>query len=112
MIEAQTGRADAEVRMADACRRSDVGGNVAYQRRDPRFGDYISAGVTVSLPFFTRNRQNAGIAAAQADAGRVLAKREAARRALAADLDADLADHVMHHEQWMRARDKIGRVHV
>src|SRR3546814_11736633 len=37
----------------------------------------------------------------------VLAKREAARRALAADLDADLADHVMHHEQWMRARDTL-----
>src|SRR3546814_17930333 len=59
MIDAQTGQADADVRMADAGRRSDFGVNVAYQRRDPRFGDYISAGVTVSLPFFTRNRQNA-----------------------------------------------------
>jgi hypothetical protein len=37
----------------------------------------------------------------------VLAQREAARRALVADLDADLADHVMHHEQWMRARDTL-----
>src|SRR3546814_524102 len=37
----------------------------------------------------------------------VLAKREAARRALAADLDADLADHVMHHEQWMRAQGTL-----
>src|SRR3546814_12019071 len=96
MIDAQTGQADADVRVADAGRRSDFGVNVAYQRRDPRFGDFISAGVTVSLPFFTRNRQNAGIAAAQASAGRVLAEREAARRTLAADLDAD----------------KIGRAHV
>src|SRR3546814_14125444 len=38
---------------------------------------------------------------------RVLAEREAARRALAADLDADIADHVMHHEQWIRARDPL-----
>jgi outer membrane protein TolC len=107
MIDAQAGQADADVRVADAGRRSDFGVNLAYQRRDPRFGDYVSAGVTVSLPFFTRNRQNAGIAAAQANAGRVLAEREATSRALAADLDADLADHVMHHEQWMRARDTL-----
>lgn len=107
MMDAQSGQADADLRVADAGRRSDFGVNLAYQRRDPRFGDYVSAGVTVSLPFFTRNRQNAGIAAAQENAGRVLAEREAALRALAADLDADLADHIMHHEQWMRARDTL-----
>ncbi|MCP1471966.1 outer membrane protein TolC [Sphingobium sp. OAS761] len=107
MIDAQLGQADAEVRVANAGRRSDFGVNLAYQRRDPRFGDYVSAGVTVSLPFFTRNRQNAGIAAAQANAGRALAEREAARRALAADLEADLADHIMHHDQWTRARDTL-----
>lgn len=107
MIDAQVGQADADVRLADAGRRSDFGVNLAYQRRDPRFGDYVSAGVTVSLPFFTRNRQNAGIAAAQANAGRALAEREAARRALAADLDTDIADHVMHHDQWRRARDTL-----
>ncbi len=107
MSVAQAGQADADVRLAEAGRRSDFGVNLAYQRRDPRFGDYVSAGVTISLPFFTRNRQNAGIAAAQANVGRVLAEREAFRRALAADLDAELADHVMHHEQWMRARDTL-----
>lgn len=107
MIDAQSGQADADVRMADAGRRSDFGVNLAYQRRDPRFGDYVSAGVTVSLPFFTRNRQNAQIAEARANAGRVMAQREAARRALAADLEADLADHVMHHEQWMRAQETL-----
>ncbi|MDX3910503.1 MAG: TolC family protein [Sphingobium sp.] len=107
MIDAQARQADADVRLADAGRRSDFGVNLAYQRRDPRFGDYVSAGVTVSLPFFTRDRQNAGIAAAQASAGRVLAEREAARRALAADLDADIADHLMHHEQWMRAQGTL-----
>src|SRR3546814_16039702 len=84
MIDAQAGQADADVRVAEAGRRSDFGVNLAYQRRDPRFGDYVSAGVTVSLPFFTRNRQNAGIAAAQANAARILAESEAARRALPA----------------------------
>ena len=29
------------------------------------------------------------------------------RRALVADLEAALADHVMHHEQWMRAQNTL-----
>lgn len=107
MTEAQRRQADADVRVAEADRRSDLGVNVAYQRRDPRFGDYVSAGVTIGLPFFTRTRQSAQIGAKQADASRVRAEQEAARRALAADLDAELADHVMHHEQWLRARDAL-----
>lgn len=107
MSDAQRRQASADVRIAEADRRSDFGVNVAYQRRDPRFGDYVSAGVTVGLPFFTRTRQNAQISARQADASRVDAEFEAARRALTAALDSDLADHVMHHEQWVRARDTL-----
>ncbi len=107
MIDAKQRQADADVRVADAGRRSDFGVDLAYQRRDPRFGDFVSAGVTIGLPLFTRGRQNAEIGAAQAKAGQVMAEREAARRALAADLDADLADHAMHHEQWRNARDTL-----
>ncbi len=107
MTDAQRRQANADLRLAEADRRSDFGVNVAYQRRDPRFGDYISAGVTVGLPFFTRTRQSAQISARQADASRVDAELEAARRALSAELDSDLADHVMHHEQWIRARDTL-----
>ncbi len=107
MIDAKQRQADADVRVADAGRRSDFGVDLAYQRRDPRFGDFVSAGVTIGLPLFTRRRQNAEIGAAQAKAGQVMAEREAARRLLAADLDADLADHAMHHEQWMNARDTL-----
>lgn len=106
-IDAQSAQASASVRLAEANRRPDFGVNLAYQRRDPRFGDYVSAGVTISLPTFTRRRQGADISAAEAQAGRVAVEREAARRALAADLAADLANHIMHHEQWMRARDTL-----
>ncbi len=107
MVDAQSAQAAAEMRVAEAGRRPDFGVNLAYQHRDPRFGDYVSAGVTISLPTFTRRRQGAEIGAAQAQAGRMAAEREAARRTLAADLDGDLADHVMHHEQWIRARDVL-----
>ncbi|WP_454885396.1 TolC family protein [Sphingomonas oryzagri] len=107
LIDARQRQADADVTVADAGRRSDFGVNLGYQRRDPRFGDYVSAGVTVSLPFFTRRRQNGEIGDAQAKAGQVMAEREAARRAITADLESNLADHIMHHDQWMRARDTL-----
>jgi cobalt-zinc-cadmium efflux system outer membrane protein len=103
-VEARIGQASADVRLAEAERKSDFGVDAAYQHRDPRFGDYVSAGVTISLPFFTRNRQNAAIAARQALVGQAAAEREAAQRAIAANLDAGLADHAMHHEQWLRSR--------
>ena len=106
-LEARIGQAAADVRMAEADRKSDFGVEAAYQHRDPRFGDYVSAGVTVSLPFFTRRRQGSAIAARQAEAGKVGAEREAARRDVIANLEAGLADHVMHHEQWMRSRRTI-----
>lgn len=106
-VEARIGQAAADIRLAEADRKSDFGVEASYQRRDPRFGDYVSAGVTIGLPFFTRRRQDALIAVRQAEAGKAGAEREAARRALAANLEAGLADHAMHHEQWMRSRTTI-----
>jgi cobalt-zinc-cadmium efflux system outer membrane protein len=95
-------RAEAEVDAARAAKRPDWSWEVGYQRRDPMFGDMLSAGVTVSLPLFAGSRQEPLIAARKADASRAYAQKEDARRALAAQLDGDLADHVMHHDQWMR----------
>lgn len=106
-IAARVGQAEADVRLAEAERRPDFGIDVGYQRRDPRFGDYVSAGVTISLPLFKRHRQEPMIAARQAEAARARAEREDAARALAASLDGGLADHAMHHAQWMRSRDTL-----
>ena len=107
MIGAQVGQADADVTLARAEKRPDFGVDLAYQRRDPRFGDYVSAGVTVSLPLFAKHRQDPMIAAANSRASAARAEQEATRQALTAELDAGLADHVMHHDQWMRARDTL-----
>ena len=106
-VQARIGQAAADIQVTEAERRSDFGVEASYMHRDPRFGDYVSAGVTISLPFFTRRRQNALIAARQAQAGSADAEREAARRALAANLDAELAEHTMHHEQWLRSRETL-----
>ena len=106
-VQARIGQVAADFRLAEADQKSDFGVEASYQHRDPRFGDYVSAGVTVSLPFFTRRRQDAAIAARRADVDKIGAEREAARRELAANLEAGLADHTMHHDQWMRSRRTI-----
>ena len=106
-VYARAGQAAADVRVAEAERRPDFGAEVAYQHRDPRFGDLISAGVTISLPFVRRRRQDALLAARQAEVGKARAEQEAARRELTAGLEAELVDHAMHHEQWTRSRETI-----
>lgn len=103
-VAAKVTQSLAEVRVAEAERRPDFSVDVSYQRRDPRFGDYVSAGVTIALPLFQKHRQAPLIAARQADAARVLAEQEAARRALRAELDTGLAEHAAHHARLQRAR--------
>ena len=100
-------QADADVALAKAGKRPDWSWDVTYQRRDPMYGDMISVGAAISLPLFGRTRQDPVIAARASSATRVRYEREAARRGLAASLEADLADHTMHHDRMMRARQTL-----
>ncbi|OYX68650.1 MAG: transporter [Caulobacter sp. 35-67-4] len=104
---AMAAQAQADVRLAQAGKRPDWSWEVAYQRRDPMFGDMVSAGVTVTLPLFGAGRQDPIIAAKVAAAGQARAEREVARRDLVALLDAALADHIMHHDQWSRSQSVL-----
>lgn len=101
--QADARRAEAGIDAARAATRPDWGFEVSYGRRDPMLGDLVSAGVTVSLPLFQGSRQEPIIAARVADRNRVRIAREDQRRRLVAALDSDIADHVMHHDQWRRA---------
>lgn len=105
VFDAEVRLADAEVAGAKAATAPDWSWELAYQRRDPMFGDMLSARITLSLPIRQGERQGPMIDARSTDATRARIDREAARRQLIAALDADLADHRMHHELWMRARD-------
>lgn len=99
-----TGRqADADVAAAKADKHPDWGWELAYEHRDPRWGDMVSVGATISLPLFASHRQDPVIASKADIASRVRIEREAVRRALAAQLDSDLADHAMHHDRLRRA---------
>lgn len=105
--QARVAQAEADVAIARADKRPDLGFDVAYQRRADRYGDMVSAGVTISLPLFAGRRQDPMIAASAATAAAALAEQEDMRRSLLADLEAGLADHDMHHEQWLRTRDTL-----
>lgn len=100
-------KAEADVAAARAAKRPDWSWEVSYGRRDPMFGDLVSAGVTVSLPIFQGKRQEPVIAARLADRTRAQVEREDRRRMLVAALDGDLADHVMHHDQWRRSMEVL-----
>jgi len=100
-------QADADVHAAKADRRSDWGWELAYQHRDPRFGDMVMVQATVSLPLFAATRQDPIIVARAATASRVRIEREAARRELVAALETGLADHAMHHDRLHRALETL-----
>jgi cobalt-zinc-cadmium efflux system outer membrane protein len=106
-LDAAERKAAAEVDAALAAKRPDWGVEVSYGHRDPMFGDMVSAGVTMSVPIFTDRRQQPVIEARKLDRNRIALEREDRRRALVAALDGDVADHVMHHEQWRRAVDVL-----
>ncbi|MDI7776539.1 TolC family protein [Asticcacaulis sp. EMRT-3] len=103
-FSAMSQQADADVSMAKAGKRSDWGWDVAYQHRDPRWGDMVSTGVTFSLPLFQKTRQDPAIEAKLEMAEKVRFEQDAAYRQLQAALEADLADYAMHRDRLLRAR--------
>jgi outer membrane protein TolC len=106
-LDARALAADADTGLARADERPDWSVNAAYGRREPNFGDLVTLGVTIDLPFFSKKRQDPKIAARASEATRARLDREAAKRDFAAALDADLANHRMHHEQLGNARSRL-----
>ncbi|HXU99473.1 MAG TPA: TolC family protein [Caulobacteraceae bacterium] len=100
-------QADADIDLAKADKRSDWSFELAWQHRDPRFGDMVMLQATVSLPLFAATRQDPIIEARVETASRVRIEREAARRELRASLEASLAGHAMHHDRLHRALETL-----
>lgn len=106
-LDAATAQAEADVRLASADKRPDWELSASYGHRDERFGDLASVAVKVDLPFFSKRRQNPIIAARASEAARAHFEKEAAKREAIASLQADLADHAMDHDRFVRARDVL-----
>ncbi|UJJ58304.1 TolC family protein [Rhodanobacter denitrificans] len=73
--------AEAALAQARAAKHPDWNVSVDYGRRAPYLSDMVTLQVGVSLPLFTRNRQDRGISAKQAQWDAVQADHEDARRA-------------------------------
>ncbi len=103
-LDADARVADAGTELARADKRPDWRVNTSYGRRDPLYGDMVSVGVSIDLPFFGKRRQDPLIAARESQASRARLMRDAGERELLAALDSDLADHAMHHQRLTNAR--------
>ena len=106
-LDGVVGQAEADVRLAQSEKRPDWSVNVSYGKRNFKFGDLLSVGVTVDLPIFARKRQDPIIAARAREVDGARREREAALQEIRAKLDSDLADHQEHHELYVRARDTL-----
>jgi outer membrane protein TolC len=107
VASAKVRQAEAAAAEAKADKQSDWGYEVQYDHRDPRFGDYVSGRVNVTLPIFAKTRQDPSIMSRLAEVNAASVEREAVRRELLAKLEGDLAEHIMHHAQLARARDVL-----
>jgi outer membrane protein, heavy metal efflux system len=101
--DAATLSAEAQTRLARADKHPDWTVSASYGRREPAYGDLVSVGVSIDLPLFAKRRQDPKIAAAASEAERARFDRVAAEREWAAALDADLAEHAMHHQRLENA---------
>lgn len=106
-LDAETRIAEADTELARADKRPDWRVGTSYGRRDPAFGDMVSVTVSIDLPFFGKRRQDPLIAARESEATRARLLRDAGERELLAALDSDLADHAMHHQRLMNARQTL-----
>jgi outer membrane protein TolC len=106
-LDAARQSARAQLAAARAEAHPDTSWDVAYQKRDGAYGDMVSVGVTFGLPLFGKARREPLVAAQDALLRGADSQRAAGERELLAALEADLADHQMHREQWARAQQDL-----
>lgn len=100
-------RAEAELDVAEAARKSDWSWSVMYQKRDDMFGDMVSLGFKFSLPLFQSTRQQPAVDARLAGLRAAGAEREALLREHRAMLEARLAEYASLNDRYQRARDVV-----
>ncbi len=94
--------AAAEARLAALASKPDVSVQLMYGFRGSAFGDMVSLGVSMPLPWDQANRQDREVAAKLAMAGQAEAQREEALRKHVAEVQAML-------QEWESNRSRIVR---
>lgn len=93
--------AESEAKVAQADRDPNWSVEVYYQQRAPGFGNMMSFGVNVPLPWDRANRQDRDVAAKLALADQARAQREDALRTHIAEVQGML-------EEWDNGRERLG----
>ncbi|WP_262927185.1 TolC family protein [Phytohalomonas tamaricis] len=104
VLAAQTRTAEARLAEAKAEKRPDWGVELAYQHRDERYGDMVSAQVSFDLPLFSGSRQDPTIRARQHSVERLQFEHDALRREQMSELEGHLADYAALSHQLKRAQ--------
>lgn len=104
-VDAEASEAEANVKLARAETHPDWSWGLSYQRRDPAFGDYVSAEVKFSLPLFQGSRQRPLIVSKLDEVNRIGAERAALLREHSAALESRLAEREALMANLKRARD-------
>lgn len=107
LFNPMTDQAQAEIRQAVSEKKSDWSWQLAYQKRDPAFGDMMSVEFSFDLPLFPGSRQNPRIAAKQAQLSQLEAEREASEREHAQQLEDDLAEYQRLDRALARSRQTL-----
>jgi outer membrane protein TolC len=100
-----TQQAEAELREAQAQKKSDWGVELAYQRRGPLYADMVSVQVTYDLPIFSGSRQNPIIDAKKHALEKIDSERTAMLREHVAELVAETAQYRALTAQLQRLRE-------
>ncbi|ART62778.1 TolC family protein [Kushneria marisflavi] len=103
-LSAQTRIAEARLAEAKAEKRPDWGVELAYQHRDERYGDMVSAQVSFDLPLFSGSRQDPTIRARQHTVERLQFEYDALLREQMSELGHQLADYAALSQQLNRAQ--------
>lgn len=104
-VDAEVSEAEANVKLAQAETHPDWSWGLSYQRRDPAFGDYVSAEVKFSLPLFQGSRQRPLIDSKLDEVNRIGAERVALLREHSAVLESRLAERDALMANLKRARE-------
>ncbi|GAA0260084.1 MULTISPECIES: TolC family protein [Rhodanobacter] len=99
--------AQAALERARAAKHPDWSVTASYGRRAPGLSDMVMLEVGVSLPLFTRNRQDRGISARQAQWDAVQADHEDARRAQREAVTRAVATWQGWNQQIQRYQDTL-----
>jgi outer membrane protein TolC len=91
-----------EARIAQAARTPDWSVELAYQQRGSDYGNMVSLGVSIPLPWDRGHRQDREVAAKLAVAEQARAQREELLRAHVGEVRALLAE-------WQSGRERLGR---